>query len=568
MTQTKSDPETALTRFLSVNETTSVQKRYNALLAHDNAKEMVQALPVPDFYQLVSDMGLSDAHDLVTLASPSQIQGCFDLSGWARDQVDLTQVNVWIDALLETGFENTCHVWRCLDQEFVALILKQSTRIYDHSLEEEVPEDSELPAMKTPDDFFSIEVIEEHPEDVTRIFQLINSLYHGDMQMARHIIMSARSEPIAPLEELSYRWRSGRMEDLGFPNPHRSLEIFQTLPIGSVSIGENSSPIQQARALPIDKASFVLSAFNINDQTFLAAALDTIDDQQEIDVIQTATGYLINRALSASYVSPGDKDGVKQCAHHTLASLSLGLETVTRGKLSKAAEALRTISLVRLHRLGFSVTVKLAKGAFSFAPYKNTMNIQDAALITALCESRPWFPCVFDNTTDNEMRPISSYNDVRILTNALAVIGFKVAFVLEGMGVTTDVLIHSETSSTVSQPPMLDSYGQTALAYCLLNKTPSVEPFSQELFTTLRNHISTLTDPIGVFSLETKKETAKRLRNHIDINLPEINKKAFEETMGGWLDELAISITQLTETSRPNPKFWNTIRLIDSKINH
>ncbi len=39
--------------------------------------------------------------------------------------------------------------------------------------------------------------------------------------------MSARSEPAAELEETSYRWRAGRMADLGYIDYYEALAVFR-----------------------------------------------------------------------------------------------------------------------------------------------------------------------------------------------------------------------------------------------------------------------------------------------------------------------------------------------------
>ena len=60
--------------------------------------------------------------------------------------------------------------------------------------------------------------------------------------------MSARSELSAELEEQSYRWRSGRLADLGYVDFYDALDLFRPLTPDQVKIGEGT----EDRVIPPD----------------------------------------------------------------------------------------------------------------------------------------------------------------------------------------------------------------------------------------------------------------------------------------------------------------------------
>src|SRR5205085_12575779 len=100
-----------------------------------------------EVFELVHEVGFEDAQDLIELATPAQIQGCLDLDAWANDQLDISPMKPWITALLEVGYEKVGEVWAGLDTELRALILQRQVKVYDITLEEAPPEDSEESIM-------------------------------------------------------------------------------------------------------------------------------------------------------------------------------------------------------------------------------------------------------------------------------------------------------------------------------------------------------------------------------------------------------------------------------------
>ncbi len=70
--------------------------------------------------------------------------------------------------------------------------------------------------------------------------QLIEDLYRADADLARHMIMAARSEPPAELEERVSRWRAGRLADQGYVDFYEALDLFRPLDAEQVQAGEAS----------------------------------------------------------------------------------------------------------------------------------------------------------------------------------------------------------------------------------------------------------------------------------------------------------------------------------------
>src|SRR5450755_1723604 len=214
-------------------------RRIDALLSMDDAAGAVAALAPNEIFELVHEVGFEDAQPLLELATPEQFRGCFDLDAWNKDDIQVAALKPWLTSLIETGFEKVGQVWAGLDTEFRALVLQRQVVIWDTTLEEGPEEDNDEPIMTTPDRFFMLQL--KGDDDSQRLIQqLVEDLYRADADLARHTIMSARSEPAAELEEMSYRWRSARLADYGYVDFYDALELFRPLLPDQVAIGEST----------------------------------------------------------------------------------------------------------------------------------------------------------------------------------------------------------------------------------------------------------------------------------------------------------------------------------------
>ncbi|HEY5951867.1 MAG TPA: DUF6178 family protein, partial [Kofleriaceae bacterium] len=405
-------------------------RRIDALLSQDDADAAVAALSPNEVFELVHEVGFEDAQPLIELATPAQIQGCFDLDGWTKDQVDVVALKPWLNALLECGFEKVGQVWGNLDAELRTLILQRCVLVYDTTQNEGPEDDNDEPIMPTPDRFFLLEL--KGDEDTQRLTQrIVEDLYRADPDLARHTIMAARSEPPAELEEMSYRWRSGRLADLGYVDFYEALDLFRPLTADQVHIGEGSQerPLDEAEMhLPVSVAEEVLG------RSFLARAIATFDDPAEAERLEQSLMVLVNRVLAAGRAKPGQPEVLRRGALYATATLSLGLETIARGDLGRAQQALTSIGLTRMFRVGYTVTQKLAKLATALAPRSVTAGSPARDLVAALCSPRPLFSRAAEEPPMPGMRPFESQADLRRAGEILSGLTIRIALV-EGLGV-------------------------------------------------------------------------------------------------------------------------------------
>jgi hypothetical protein len=447
-------------------------RRVDALLSAPDPAAAVAALSPVEVYELVHEVGFDETAEIIGLATPDQVRGCLDIEVWDRDRPLTEQLKPWLATVLDAGFEKTGQVWAGLDPELRALYIQRNAEIYDHNLGEEVREDDDRPIFQTVDRFFTLIFLGD--EENQRLTQtLLEDLYRADGALARHTIMAARSEPTADLEEQAYRWRAGRMADLGFVDFYDALDLFQPLEPDQIHIGEGSeerfpAAIDGDGAPPRNLPSVI--AEQVVSRSFLARALDRMAPDQA-ERIEQAILVLVNKVMSAARVKPGESEALRRGAHYATATVSLGLETVARGDVDRAAQTLSSVSLTRLHRAGYTVAVKLSRLAQSLAPRAATAGLPVLGGLTA---PRPWLARAVDIPTAPGVRPFESQADVRKAAEVLARLALRIA-IAESLGVNLLAM-----GQAPEPRPALDDHARTAMVRVMAGGTFSGEALTAD----------------------------------------------------------------------------------------
>lgn len=434
-------------------------ERLAELLYCDDPAAAVAALPYTELFELVHAVGFEDGNDLIALAQPEQLRGCLDLDAWDKDALDPASIEPWVSGLLDAGFEKVGAVWAALDAEFRALWLQKHATIYNPGIGHEAPEDDETTQWTTPDGFFVLALQgDERTQSLT--MRLVEDLYRNDAALARHTILAAYGEPQAELEEASYRWRSGRLADLGYVDFFDALDLFKPLELNEVVIGEGSQDLafDEATNLPAPIVEEVLG------RAFLATVLAQMTDDHELDRVQQAILVLVNRVLAAGRAKPGQTEALRRGALYATATLSVGLEALAKGDRGRAVAALRSVGIVRLFRLGFTLGARLRRLATPLAQRTTTLESPCKEVIAAVAAQRPLFPKVADSTPRPGLRPIETVSDIRVLAEHCGYAAIAVAFA-EALGVDVGAL-----AATAEPRPSLEQYLRTAVANALLER--------------------------------------------------------------------------------------------------
>jgi hypothetical protein len=492
----------------------------DALLSRPDSARAVRAMPAQEVYLAIRGLGLSDSLELLRLCSPEQLQACLDIDCWQRDQLVPERMLSWIAALTELGSARLARVVSSLDHELLVCFLRSYVQVYEHN-EEEVPDEPEGHFYRTPDTFYTLDV----KEPGGAIDRMLDALYAADLDLGRRVVMGARWDIGAETEEMAYRFRAGRMADLGYVDYYEALPIYAFLDPHTVHLNERSAPpFPEAGPEAEPTAPRALIPTEISDTlydegTAFGKALAQLHPAQH-DALYEHLLLLVNQVLSADRVDPGDVAAARQVMERIAGALSLGVEYLGRQRaqagaaeeegLSEEARgvlALHRVSLPRLFRLGHSLTVQLQRlahvlaerGLVTLAPKQDPASLMEPPyddVIRKLRETRPLYCKLLDGDRDRAEgakdaagtgRPFRSLADIARTATALQAIGAQVRLLTEGLGVRIDNLaqVLASTSPDATEARLSDLLG-TMAANLLLARPPSFVPLSRQDLPALR----------------------------------------------------------------------------------
>jgi hypothetical protein len=359
----------ALSRYRSQVSKGRRARRSDELFATPHPERAIRTLPPDEFFYVLTEVGFPEALEVLQYGTAEQVQVTLDFVLWDRDKVSTERLDEWLDLLVQAPRPALASWLRGMDVELVALILRRRMRIYDVSLEE-TPDEPEGTFLDTPDRVFTLDLLGSE-DQVRETAQLIDALYREDQNFTRKLLVGVRSEIDTELEDLAYRWRSGRMADLGFTDFHEALEVYSELDPASVKVGEESA--QRVRPL-VDAAGEShlrlpgALAERLSGSSPFARAIGAITQPEELAEVHYALVALCNRALSADRVAPGDHDTLSVVLGRVASTLDLAVEFLARGSDERGALAVRTVPLLRIFRLGVTVIGKVRRLALSLRP--------------------------------------------------------------------------------------------------------------------------------------------------------------------------------------------------------
>lgn len=498
-------------------------RRADLLLDARDPAAAIRALPGDEFYYVLHEMGFPDALEVLRNGSPEQVQTALDFALWDRDVLAPAEVEEWLGALVEVPPAVLGRWCQRLDVELLALLLRRRTRVYDLS-QEEPPDDPEGSLWTTPDRLFAIELLgDEGQQRITG--RLLDGLYRFDHNWMRRVLVGLGSELDAELEELAFRWRSGRMADLGFADYFEALEVYREVDPATVRLGDQPVPrvrplIDDADDEEGDRRAYLrvptALAERLASGSPFAQAVAGIGDKDELANLQAALVTLSNHVLAADRVRPGDDGETAAVLSRMTATLDVAIEFLARGRSEDAVRAVRTVPLTRLFQLGVSLVGKVRRLALTLrkgtpfarlGPAVDLFEPDDRVVLDAVTRLRPLFPRLLDDPPAAGDRPFASLADIARATGAVERAGAALSL-LFALGVRPEDLEKPKTLGDLD-PAAIDAalLGRTLLARRWLGGPPaSLGPIDDRDRTKLMHHLKRSSD-----DHDYKQESLKEL---------------------------------------------------------
>ena len=328
-------------------------KQMNALLADPRAREVVRALPEQQFYRILTEVGMTDAVEFWELASPQQRMFILDMELWDSWNFSEEKSHQWLNHLLEAGEEAVLEQLPHMDTELLILMFKKEI-IVGGGIGDLVSDEERVADWDHSfDNVYFITF--RNAERARAVGSFIDIVFRNDRELYLGLMEGIKGELESELEELAYRFRSGRLADLGFPELEDALTIYARLS------PDNFIPSAEKR-LDLAPGITGLPMPAGYEESFLNRALALVESP--VDQELTA---LVNSALVADGTALRSREGMEAIFRRVHGYLSIALEYLSEGDVEQAAAIIGREYLSRLFRLGFGMVMELRKRHESLA---------------------------------------------------------------------------------------------------------------------------------------------------------------------------------------------------------
>ncbi len=316
------------------------RKRMEAIIESRGARELVRTLPAEDLYFTIAEVGLADSTELVHLASPEQFRTFVDLGGWKKDQLAPHEVLTWLRAARGDEPAEFLQKLRKVDIEVLEVLLREFSLLHD--LEENPDVQVEGVTLETPEGRYLVEFKGVEGPELAAMRAILNDLIADNPFETVRFLEAVRWDVPTELEEAAYRFRTARLQDMGFPPLEEAVRLFSRVDTGTPPAAAPGTALAPGQGQP----------------DYLEAAFRALDDVER-ENLETELRYLANATLVAEVEEPGELDAIRRVGEMARDYLLLGLEHLTGGDPARAPQVVRDMEIKRIFQVGFSLTLTL-----------------------------------------------------------------------------------------------------------------------------------------------------------------------------------------------------------------
>jgi hypothetical protein len=323
-----------------------VPRRAELLALVSAPEEVIPRIPPAELCFVAKAVGLADAGWLLEHATEEQIATAIDLDAWNALVPDRARLSEWLGALENAGEETLLRAARGLDFELLVLLLcaRASVQLVGRDDAADVP----AGALSIDGQFHLLPV--NPGDDLEDVLALLTALFQQDYWFYHRLLQAVHNELPSETEEWALRWRSGRLQDLGFPPLEDAKRIYTYVqkqrlaelpsePRGA-EVGEWPLPVWMP-SLPIEGAA----------EHLLFRALAALDDEERRPLLYAFLA-LANRVAVADELALGDAESLPTATEKAARVASLGLAYLAREHGIEPAALLRRVPLERLFVIG------------------------------------------------------------------------------------------------------------------------------------------------------------------------------------------------------------------------
>jgi len=335
---------------------TPLARRAQILELLPNPEAVIPLIPEAELCFTVKAIGIEDAVWVLNHATSEQIVACVDLDGWSGTSADRAAIDRWLDALSMTESDSFLRAIRALDPELVVLHLKHRIRCFQK------PDDD--PGWQPPEGSQTVEgqfyfSAVRDGDDLEAISAMLHALFVADYWVYFRMMQGIIHELDLANEEWALRWRTGRLEDLGFPPWNSAMEIYHFIRRDDRTAipAEATGLVVEAWHLPVWMPRLPASA---DHQHLLFRTLARLDEAERRAAL-FAFVSLANKIAVADRLPLSDAESTPKAIDKAADFASVGLEYISTELGLDAAEVLRRVPLQRLFSVGANLEPERAR---------------------------------------------------------------------------------------------------------------------------------------------------------------------------------------------------------------
>ncbi|MCZ6782099.1 MAG: DUF6178 family protein [Proteobacteria bacterium] len=313
---------------------------------------VIPLLPEAELCFTVKAVGLHDASWILEYATQDQIVAAVDLDAWSGLVPDVSTLDQWIAAFAEANDSALLRATQSLDPELIVLYLRAHAEVELKPAGDDA-EDWVVPAgAQTLDGQFYL-TAKRDDDDLAPLLRMLHVLFQKDYWLYFRMLQGVIWELPTELEEWALRWRTGRLEDLGFPSWDEAMRIYGFVrPEQRAALPDEGDALDVAEwRLPVWMSELPAPA---DDAPAVFRALRELDAEERRSFF-FAFVALANKVAVADGMPLGDAETTPRAVQKAALAVSRGLEHIARERDVALADVLRRASLTRLFRVGASI---------------------------------------------------------------------------------------------------------------------------------------------------------------------------------------------------------------------
>ncbi len=407
------------------------------------AAEVVRGLPPEELYQMVKEIGPSDALPVLSLATKNQLQYSFDLDWWSQDRFIPERALEWIELLDKCNEPKILEWFETEDFDQKVVLLQALVKVYKNDEMTDSYEGVEGLPHFSPDGVYDIFFKVKEYTPVKKLFLLLQSEHSA---LFYSLLEAVIWYPVTQTVEKAYRWRLVRTSERGIPSFEEATEIYSPLKPESL---KTSVPELKDFAYPEEfniAPKFPLML--VDSAPFFKDSIALLENPERVDTLCWEQVYLANKIMVADRMDPSKLEVREEALRKALGYVNIGLEIGASGDPAKGAKLLARSRLQPIFQVGYQRLMTLKWKATNFLKEEGVAlegilsGFQKEQLAALVIRFPKIGSVVVEEKTALSWQNFESVQDVRMAESLLDRWMFLLRLARKGLGLNERTLKH------------------------------------------------------------------------------------------------------------------------------